>query len=348
MFLLRRCLILVALFTNILALAQESATLSRQKSLKTQRAQAIAREAWFQRGRTLPGQSSATLRLRAYQHKLQMRNTQVETQLDLTAKDVIPQVWQPLGPSPLASDASGLGQQDYGWVSGRATSIVIDRADPSGNTVYVGGAFGGIWKSSNAGSASVAAASVVWTPLIDDQPTRAVGAIAIQPQSTNPDPSRSVVLVGTGEANSSTDSYHGLGILRSANGGATWSLISQDGSGTHPFAGLAFSKIAFSTVNPNLIVAAIAGASQGLIEGLANPPTPNLGIYYSTNSGITWNFASITDSGTTVPPGSVTSVVYNDTASLFIAAVRSHGFYSSSDGSHWSRLARRPGPGLSL
>jgi len=90
MFLLRRCLILVALFTNILALAQESATLSRQKSLKTQRAQAIAREAWFQRGRTLPGQSSATLRLRAYQQKLQMRNTQVETQLDLTAKDVIP------------------------------------------------------------------------------------------------------------------------------------------------------------------------------------------------------------------------------------------------------------------
>ena len=273
---------------------------------------------------------------------------QVRTQIGLTAADVIPQVWQPLGPSPLASDASGFGQQDYGWVSGRATSIVIDRSDPSGNTVYVGGAFGGVWKSSNAGSASPDPASVVWTPLIDDQPTLAVGAIAIQPQSSNPDPSRSVVLVGTGEANSSTDSYYGLGILRSANGGATWNLISQDASGTHSFAGLGFSKIAFSTANPNLVVAAVAGASQGLIDGLANPPTPNLGIYYSTNGGVSWNFASIADSGTMIPPGSVTSVAYNDTASLFIAAVRSHGFYSSSDGSHWSRLANQPGPGLSL
>ena len=156
------------------------------------------------------------------------------------------------------------------------------------------------------------------------------------------------MLVGTGETNSSTDSYYGLGILRSANGGTIWSLISQDATGTHSFAGLGFSKIAFSTANPNLAVAAVAGASQGLIDGLANPPTPNLGIYYSTNSGVSWNFASITDAAIALPSGSVTSVAYNDAASVFIAAVRSHGFYSSTDGSHWSRLANQPGPGLSL
>ena len=348
MFLLRRSLILVALSANILALGQESTIPSHQQSLKARAEQVKAREAWFQRGRILPGQSSASLRLHAYQQKLQMRSARAKTQVSLTPADVIPQVWQPLGPFPLASDASGLGQQDYGWVSGRATSIVMDRSDLSGNTVYVGGAFGGVWKSSNAASASLDPASVVWTPLIDDQATLAVGAIAIQPQSNSPDPSRSVVLVGTGEANSSTDSYYGLGILRSANGGTTWSLISQDASGSHSFTGLGFSKIVFSSANPNLAVAAVAGASQGLIDGLANPPTPNLGIYYSTNGGVTWNFASIADSGTQIPPGSVTSVAYNDTASLFIAAVRSHGFYSSIDGSHWSRLTNQPGPGLSL
>ena len=225
MFLLRRSLILVALSANILALGQESTIPSHQQSLKARAEQVKAREAWFQRGRILPGQSSASLRLHAYQQKLQMRSARAKTQVSLTPADVIPQVWQPLGPFPLASDASGLGQQDYGWVSGRATSIVMDRSDLSGNTVYVGGAFGGVWKSSNAASASLDPASVVWTPLIDDQATLAVGAIAIQPQSNSPDPSRSVVLVGTGEANSSTDSYYGLGILRSANGGTTWSLI---------------------------------------------------------------------------------------------------------------------------
>ncbi len=346
MFLLRRCLILV-LFTNVLMFAQEL-TIPQRASLKTQREQTAAREAWFRRGRTMTNQSSAMLRLQAYQQKLQMRNQALKTksQIGVIAADVVSEIWQPLGPAPLASDASGFGQQDYGWVSGRATSVVIDRSDPSGNTIYLGGAFGGVWKSSNA--ANLNPANVVWMPLIDDQPTLAVGAIAIQPQTNNPDPSRSVVLVGTGETNSSTDSYYGLGILRSTNGGTTWNLIPQDATGTHSFAGLGFSKIAFSTANSNLVVAATAGASQGLIDGLANPPTSNLGIYYSANGGSSWNFASITDSGAAVSPGSVTSVAYNDAASLFIAAVRSHGFYSSADGSHWSRLTNQPGPGLSL
>ena len=152
----------------------------------------------------------------------------------------------------MASDATGLGVQDYGPVSGRATAVAVDPADGSGNTVYVGGAYGGVWKSSNAGALSPNPSSVTWTPLTDDQPTLAVGSIAIQPQLTSPDAHRSVVLVGTGETNSSADSYYGLGILRSADAGNTWTLISQDSTGTRSFAGLGFSQIAFSTVNPSL------------------------------------------------------------------------------------------------
>ncbi|MGB0115582.1 MAG: hypothetical protein WCF61_17240, partial [Terriglobales bacterium] len=37
--------------------------------------------------------------------------------------------WVPLGPAPLASDATGDGGQNYNWVSGRATSVLIDPAD---------------------------------------------------------------------------------------------------------------------------------------------------------------------------------------------------------------------------
>src|SRR6185312_13265911 len=112
----------------------------------------------------------------------------------------------------------------------------------------------GVWKSSNAGPASPNPADVKWTALTDNQATLAVGTIAIQPQLTIPDASKSVVLVGTGEANNSGDSYYGLGILRSADAGHSWTLISQDSTSARSFAGLGFGKIAFSTVNPSLVV----------------------------------------------------------------------------------------------
>ena len=67
-----------------------------------------------------------------------------------------------------------------------------------------------------------------------------------------------VILVGTGETNSSGDSYYGLGILRSTDGGSTWTHIQSAASG-QSFLGVGFSKIAFSTANPDLVVAATAG-----------------------------------------------------------------------------------------
>jgi hypothetical protein len=301
------------------------------------------REQWFRRGRMVPGQSAAALRYRAHLQKMQMRTARAA----LAQTSGITEPWMPLGPAPLASDASGVGLQDYNWVSGRATSVAIDPADSSGNTVYAGGAYGGVWKSTNAGSLSVSPASVIWTPITDGQATLAVGAIAIQPQLTNPDPTKSVILVGTGETNSSADSYYGLGILRSADAGTTWTLISQDSTQTRSFAGLGFSQIAFSSTSPNLVVAAAGAASEGIAEGLENPVAVNRGIYYSTDSGMSWTYASVTDADSTTDPGSVSSVVYNGVAGEFIAALSLHGFYSSSDGIHWARLANQPGGGLS-
>jgi hypothetical protein len=254
-------------------------------------------------------------------------------------------VWSSLGPAPLASDASGVGEDNYGWVSGRATAVAIDPADPTGSTVYLGGAYGGVWKSTNATQAVTQdSSSVTWTALTDNQATLAVGAIAIQPGNTNPN--NSVILVGTGETNSSADSYYGLGILRSPDAGTTWTLITEDSTQTRPFAGMGFSQIAFNSNAPNIAVAATAGASEGIIEGLANPLTANLGLYYSANSGVSWTFANVSDSGTTTAPGSATSAVYNATAGLFFAALRYHGFYSSPDSINWTRLANQPGGGL--
>src|SRR6266852_1676158 len=193
---------------------------------------------WNQRGRTLPrGESAAGLRFRAYQQKMAMRVKRAAANAKSTSPGALSStyppkrsldgapafpsgstVWAPVGPAPLASDATGDGMQDYNWVSGRATSVAIDPADTSGNTVLLGVAYGGLWKSTNAGSLNSNPASVTWQSLIDDQPTLAVGAIALQPVVNNN--ASSVILVGTGETNSSGDSYYGLGILRSTVGGS--------------------------------------------------------------------------------------------------------------------------------
>jgi hypothetical protein len=315
------------------------------------RDQPLQREQWFMGGRISPGESPAALRMRAHQQKVIMRAARLAA-ARASLGSPVPNaaagsgpVWIPLGPAPLASDASGVGSQDYGAVSGRATAVAIDPADPSGNTVYIGGAYGGVWKSANAGSASPSASNVVWAPVTDDQATLAIGAIAVQPGNNNP--ANSLVLVGTGETNSSTDSYYGLGILRSADAGGHWTLISQTASG-QLFAGLGFSKIAFSTANSSIVVAAATGTAQGFFQGLEDPAALNRGLYYSTDDGNTWSFAVPNDGSTAIIPESATSVVFNPLAGLFFAAIRFHGFYSSPDGINWSRLANQPGPGLAI
>ncbi|MGA8765052.1 MAG: hypothetical protein WB562_19445, partial [Candidatus Sulfotelmatobacter sp.] len=303
------------------------------------------RAAWFSRGRVIPGKSSAELRLHAYRNKLQMRASRLARahagSPNLQTPSSSPVTWTPLGPVPLASDATGSGLQDYHQVSGRATAAAIDPADPTGNTVFIGGAQGGVWKSINA--ANSVADNVIWTPLTDDAATLATGSIAIRPG--NSDPAQSVILVGTGEANNSGDSYFGLGILRSANGGNSWSLIetASNGGSTVSFSGLGGTRMAFSTASgqTNTVVAAMAATSEGIIDGALTSNTFR-GLYTSTDAGQTWTYDALF-SGGAAEATSATSVVYNAAAGAFFAAVRYHGFYSSPDGLTWTRLANQPG-----
>src|SRR4051812_3405986 len=306
------------------------------------RERVISRQRWQSAGRQIPGRNSAASRARALQQKLQMRSARALNSV------ITPGAWISLGPKSLPSDASGTGLQDYGFVSGRVTAVAVDPNDSSGNTVFAGGAYGGIWKSTNAGTLSTNSSSVSWIPLTDTQATLAIGSIAVQPQLSNPNSASSIVLAGTGETDSSADSYYGLGILRSTNGGQTWTLISQDSTGTHPFAGLGFSQIAFSSVNPNLVVAAAASASEGIVEGLEDPVVVNRALYYSTNAGLAWQVASVSDSGVSVSSASVSAGVFNKAAAKFYAAIRFHGFYSSADGVTWTRLLTQPAIGLTV
>ena len=239
--------------------------------------------------------------------------------------------WLALGPTPLLTD-----QDYYGAVSGRVTAVAIDPTDATGNTVYVAGASGGVWKSSNA--TAVPATSVTWTALTDQQASLVNGAVSVKSDG-------SVVLVGTGEPNSAIDSYYGVGILRSTDGGADWTLIPSADGGTNSFAGLGFAKFAWDSAIATTVVAATGTTAKGFNEGDITSAT-NRGLYYSNDSGQTWAFQVPKDSGVAISPASVsaTDVVYNAMAGKFFAAIRYHGVYTSTNGTNWTRMANQPAP----
>ena len=259
--------------------------------------------------------------------------------------------WTAVGPAQVMNPV-------YGMVTGRVTSIAVDPADASGNTVYLGTTGGGVWKSLDAaGDAS----AVSFLPLTDTLPvfdlsagssalpSLSIGALAV---------GNGVVLAGTGDPNDATDSYYGEGILRSADGGLTWTLAvqSSDGSnGTHDFVGLAVAGIAFSTANPNVVVAAFTQANEGDVVN-AKRASSTMGLYVSSDAGLTWQMATIEDGSQVVqsptaagqvgPGNAATAVVWNAVRQKFYAAVRFHGYYESADGMTWTRLASQPGAGL--
>jgi hypothetical protein len=261
-----------------------------------------------------------------------------------------PAAWQPLGPT-------GVLSSNYGLVTGRISSLALDPADATGNRLYAGTTGGGVWLSKNAGSANPA--NIVFAPLTDNlgalstaiDASISVGAITVQPGGTG------VILAGTGDPNDVLDSCYGAGILRSNDGGNTWSLIQTTADLQYAFVGEGFAGFAWSTTNPQVVVAAVSQAWEGVLVGADFPNRSYEGLYYSTDSGATWSLASITDlngldvqgplDAFTQPDGNAaTSVVWNALRGVFIAAVRFHGYYQSADGMQWTRLSAQPGSNL--
>jgi len=172
--------------------------------------------------------------------------------------------WSQVGPAPL-DETPALPQAGIG--AGRMTALAID---PTNNQVlYAGYAMGGVWKSTNGGTS--------WVPLTDGELTLAVGAIALDPQNSQ------TIYVGTGESSSSGDSYYGQGILKSTNGGASWTLL-----GSATFANMSVSQIA---VDPTLTTRLYATTIPGytIEDPCASSTTYATGFFTSNDSGAHWS-----------------------------------------------------------
>ncbi len=266
------------------------------------------RDEWYRHQRAYPLQHiPAGVRVKA------LRKRQVmEALAQATRQPSVTSPWTFIGPEPtiplLAEAFTGSPN-----VSGRVTALAVDPTNAS--VVYAGGADGGVWKTTNGGTN--------WTPLTDGEVSLAIGAIAIDPSNHN------IIYAGTGEDNNNADGYTGAGILKSTDGGATWTNLPG------PFVG------PFDSITGGGSIGALAvDPSNGQILLAGVTLSGNDGVFRSTDGGSTW---------TNVLGGSgfpATGVVFDPTnGNNAFAAIgapsgnASNGVYGSTDGGvTWTAL----------
>jgi photosystem II stability/assembly factor-like uncharacterized protein len=199
--------------------------------------------------------------------------------------------WNPAGSGPVVV-GQGLA------FAGRTLSIAIDPTTP--DTIYIGTANAGIWKSTDNGS--------TWAPKSDYAISMAIGALAIDPHNSLR------IFAGTGEYNDvGVGTYYGNGILRSVDGGNTWTELA-----TSIFQRVEISRIVFDPTD---------ATSQHMVLSCSN------GVYESIDGGVNW---------TQLRAGSASSLVLivstgPPVAVKLIAAFYGSGLWTSTkSGSTWS------------
>jgi hypothetical protein len=224
---------------------------------------------------------------------------------------VTPGTWTQKTTVPYDSDAhnyrdpvwsnSGGGAQH---VAGRMTALAAD-----GSTLYAGAADGGAWKKTGSGA---------WQPLTDDSPTLSIGALTVDPSHG--------LWVGTGEANTNSDSYAGVGVLFSRDGGANFARVGGDELNNHTIGRLVY--------NNGFVLAA---TSQGLFRHSATTRsgawTPVLAAGVGlpatcSQAGGIQGAAFVSD--VAVKPGTAGNIV--DAVVGWRAGSNCNGFFQSSNG----------------
>jgi len=209
-------------------------------------------------------------------------------------------------PAPISTEAlSDLEFREIGptVTGGRIHDIEALPNDPS--TIYAATASGGLWKTTNKGT--------TWEPLFDDQPVSTFGDVAIAP--SDPD----VVWAGTGEQNNRQSTSWGNGVYRSTDGGETWTHLGLENT-RH------IGRVRVHPEDPDVAYV----AAQGNLWA----PSPDRGVYKTTDGGETWEKVLFVDEYT----GTVDLVMDPENPDVLYAAAyqrlrRTWGFNGGGPGS---------------
>lgn len=204
-------------------------------------------------------------------------------------------------------------------MSGRISAVDGVAREP--DTIYVGSASGGVWKTTNGGTTFKS---------IFDKYTQSIGAIAVD--QSNP----STVWVGTGESWVRNSVSVGTGVYKSTDGGENWQFVGLPESER-------IGKIVIDPKNPDTVyVAALGHLWNGNEER---------GLYKTTDGGKTWERVLFVDKDTGCADVAIDpqepSIIYASTWQFrrkgwsFSSGGPGGGLHKSTDGGKtWTRLTK--------
>ncbi len=147
-----------------------------------------------------------------------MYQTQLSKNMALNSPSTITTLsWQERGPnSDVVGPSNGNTRANNGVTSGRIRAMMVDSADATHKTVWVGGVDGGLWKTSD-----ITAAPATWLLVNDFLSNLAVAAISQDPTDPN------IMYFCTGESYGNFEAVRGVGVFRSADHGVTWNYLAS-------------------------------------------------------------------------------------------------------------------------
>ncbi len=306
----RRGLFILALTLSVAAGAQEAGE-SRVRKPGDKRygeeEQIRAREEWFARSRGLHAlERAGAYRARAAEET--SRSAALDAGLFAS--------WASVGPESMSMLSWTMGR-----VAGRVAALAVHPSDE--NTLYLGAASGGLWKTVNGGSS--------WSALFDAVGTQTIGSLALDPSNAN------TLWVGTGEQSQDCFDYFGMGLFRSTDGGQTFQA--RNGSGSSSLDLSWVTAVGVQPGNSNVVLAGGLGYCSGGVEQAG-------GLYRSVDAGSTW---------ARVLPGSVQDVAFDpgNGAVAYATVGRldsvDNGLWKSTNGgATWTRLTNGIPSGTSV
>jgi len=226
---------------------------------------------------------------------------------------------QAMAAAPAAAAQAAWQEMGPTNIGGRSTCLVSDPGNA--DILWLGSAGGGVWKSVDGGRN--------WRSLWHKQDSLNVGSLAIERASKT-------LYCGTGEANLSADSYPGVGIYRSRDGGDTWDLWAPAAQFGLP---RRIGAIAIDPFDPNHI----------RIGGVRHRDSLPAGMFFTRDGGLSWR----SESAFSANPYLCHDIKFHPTrrgvifATIDVRGFRNGIWRSSDGGGTWTQLLQGlPNPTL--